>query len=204
MSNHPFDSELTLLHEIACGSKKAFEKVYDRYFIQVCYFCRRYIRDEKAAEDLTLETFLKLWERFPHFTSLESIQAFLRVTAKNACLNYLRGQARMTARQKEMAYLLAQGGEDELAEQQITARVYEHVHNEIEKLPPQVRKVFRLAYVDGLSNQEIADLLKINNQSVRNHKASALKYLRMRLLQKDLYRICTLLSIFFLKFYFLL
>ena len=198
MSSHPPDTELILLHEIASGSKKAFEKVYDRYFVSICYFCRRFVRDEKAAEDITLETFLKLWERFPQFTSLQSIQAFLRVTAKNACLNYLRGQARLSVRERELAYLLAAEDEDTLAEQQVTARIYQYIYNEIEKLPPQVKRVFTLAYIDGLSNQAIAEQLRITNQSVRNHKSNALKLLRMALLEKDLYKIFCLFGLLLL------
>lgn len=195
MPDNSFDNELILLQEIAKGTKKAFEAVYDRYYISIFYFSRRFVRDEKVAEDITLETFLKLWERFPQFTSLQGIQSFLHVTAKNACLNHLRSQARMSAHQRELAYLLAQGGEETLADQQVTARIYQYIYNEIQKLPPQVRRVFTLAYIDGLSNQVIAEQLNINNQSVRNHKANALKHLRMALLEKDLYRICSLLCV---------
>jgi RNA polymerase sigma-70 factor (family 1) len=195
MPDNSFHNELILLQEIAKGTKKAFEAVYDRYDISIFYFSRRFVRDEKVAEDITLETFLKLWERFPQFTSLQGIQSFLHVTAKNACLNYLRSQARLSAHQRELAYLLAQGADETLADQQVTARIYQYIYNEIQKLPPQVRRVFTLAYIDGLSNQAIAEQLNINNQSVRNHKANALKYLRMALLEKDLYRICSLLCV---------
>jgi RNA polymerase sigma-70 factor (family 1) len=195
MTDSSFDNELILLNEIAKGSKKAFEVVYDRYYIGIFYFARRFVREEKIAEDITLETFLKLWERFPHFKSLQNIQAFLHVTAKHACLNHLRSQARMSAHQRELSYQLAQNGEETLADQQVTARIYQYIYNEIEKLPPQVKRVFTLSYIDGLSNQAIAELLKINNQSVRNHKANALKYLRMTLLEKDLYKICSLLCL---------
>lgn len=201
MPDNSFDNELILLQEIAKGSKKAFEAVYDRYYIAIFYFARRFVRDEKAAEDITLETFLKLWERFPQFTSLPGILSFLHITAKNACLNYLRSLARMSARQRELAYVLAQGGEETLADQQVTARIYQYICKEIEKLPPQVKRVFTLAYIDGLSNQAIADQLNINNQSVRNHKANALKYLRMTLLEKDLYKICSLFCVVMVNFF---
>jgi RNA polymerase sigma-70 factor (family 1) len=201
MPDSSFDNELILLNEIAKGSKKAFEVIYERYYIGIFYFARRFVREEKVAEDITLEAFLKLWERFSQFTSFQGIQAFLHTTAKNACLNHLRSQVRMSAHQRELAYLLAQGADDTLAEQQVTARIYQYIYNEIEKLPPQVRRVFKMSYIDGLSNQAIAEGLKINNQSVRNHKANALKHLRMTLLEKDLYGIFTLLCLLLLNYF---
>jgi DNA-directed RNA polymerase specialized sigma24 family protein len=42
-----------------------------------------------------------------------------------------------------------------------------------------------MAYLEGLSNGQIAEVLQINNQSVRNHKQRAIKLLRMALLNKN-------------------
>jgi len=61
--------------------------------------------------------------------------------------------------------------------------VLKAIHKEIEKLPRSCRQVFKMAYLEGLSNSQIAETLSINNQSVRNHKLRAIKILRMALLR---------------------
>ncbi|HMH20397.1 MAG TPA: RNA polymerase sigma-70 factor [Puia sp.] len=197
----PEDSpdEEVLLQMVAKGSKKAFETLYNRYYISIFYFTKRFVADQKAAEDITTETFLKLWERLSHFVSLEGIRAFLHTTAKNACLNHLRNETRQSTHQRELAYLLNQPGAEDAEEHQIRARVYQYIYAEIEKLPAQIKRVFKMAYIEGLSNQEIADRLKINNQSVRNHKARALRHLRMALWDKDLYEIMLVFLAFSLR-----
>lgn len=198
MADHSFDD--TFFLRVAGGDKKAFEKVYNTYFISLFYYARRFVRDEKAAEDITLESFLKLWTHFREFTSISGIKAFLHTATRNACLNHLRSNLRRSASQRELAYLLVQDHEEALAEQQITVNVYQAIFEEMENLPPQVRKVFYLSYIKGLSNQTIADLLQIQNQSVRNHKANALKLLRLALLQKDIFKAISLFFYLFLNF----
>jgi len=180
-------AEKSLLKDLQGGSKTAFEKFYRQEYIAVFYTARRFITDIQAAEDLTTETFLKLWERLDAFNSLPAMRSFLFVTIKNACLNHLRAEKRTTGRQQQLSYLLEQEGGEDIANQQLMAVIYQHLEAEIEKLSPQLKRVFKMAYIDGMSNEDIATALGINNQSVRNDKARALKQLRLAFAGKDMY-----------------
>ncbi len=55
----------------------------------VFYFSRRIIIEQQAAEDLTMEAFLKLWQRINDLINVNVFHSFLYTTTKNACLNYL-------------------------------------------------------------------------------------------------------------------
>ncbi len=83
------------------------------------------------------------------------------------------------------------------SDEPIPSIVYQYIYDEIEKLPEPTRKIFKMAYVDGLSNEEISLALGLTNASVRNYKTRALKTLRMALLQKDMFAF--LLSFFLFK-----
>lgn len=163
--------------------------MYDLYFFTIFYFARRFVPDQHAAEDITTEAFLKLWPRLTNFNSLAAMQSYLHVTARNACLNYLRNVKRKSTQQEQLQYLLQQGSADSFAEQQLQAEVYKQIYEEIEKLSPQLKKIFRMAYIEGLSNEAIAEQLGINNQSVRNDKSRALKQIRMAMMDKGIYGI---------------
>jgi len=180
-------TEPELLQQIANGSREAFEIIYKRNFISVYYFAKRFVADKQAAEDITTETFLKLWERLRNFNNLQSIRSFLFTSVKNACINYNRSDKRANARNEEFNYLSSVANDDEPADEDITGKVYQYIFDEIEKLPAQLKKVFKMAYLEGMSNEAIAQALDINNQSVRNHKARALKVLRGILSDKDVY-----------------
>jgi len=116
-----------------------------------------------------------------------AMHAFLQITVKNACLNLLRSRQRESARYLELYNLLEQNDPQAFDQQQLTAQLYQHIYEEIEKLSPQLKKVFMLAYIEGLSNEEIALQLDIHNQSVRNDKARALKQLRLALAGNEAY-----------------
>ncbi|HTJ11788.1 MAG TPA: sigma-70 family RNA polymerase sigma factor [Dinghuibacter sp.] len=196
MTDRLFEQEPVLLAELRKDNKKAFAWVYDRYYIGLFCFVRRWVREQKAAEDVTTETFIKCWERRARFDSLDAVQAFLHVTARNACLNHLRSLARSGARERAFTEWLAQedralAREDGPSEDSLL----DHVCLEAERLPPQLRRVFKLSFIDGLSNQTIADQLHINNQSVCNHKARALQYLRAALVNKDVYKLWLLTAL---------
>lgn len=180
-------TEDELLHLIASGSKEAFEIIYKKNFISVFYFANRFVADKQAAEDITTEIFLKLWERLSNFNNLQSIKSFLLTSVKNACINYNRSDKRALTRNQEFNYLTSVDNDDEPFDEDVTGRIYQYIFDEIEKLPTQLKKVFKMAYLEGMSNEQIAKELDINNQSVRNHKVRALKALRGILSDKDVY-----------------
>jgi RNA polymerase sigma factor (sigma-70 family) len=55
------------------------------------------------------------------------------------------------------------------------------VLDEIEKLSPLVRSIFKLSYLEVKSNAEICEILGLKDKTVRNKKAEALKAIRIRL-----------------------
>ncbi len=140
------------------GRKKAFEIVYGHYYVSVFYLAHVFVRDKKIAEDITLEVFSSLWERFPHFTSFHQVQDFLQTTTRRVC-----------------------GYKEEVSDnQQVIARVYQYIYTQIQQLPPHVRRVFKRAYIQGLSGDEIAGRIKL-----RNHKAGVFKSLRVAVHEKS-------------------
>lgn len=181
------DSDENLLQLLKQNVSKGFEVLYNQQFTTVFYFARRIVAEQQAAEDITTEAFLKLWQRMNDFTNVSAIRSFIYTTTKNACLNYLRDSRRHTNEIEKMAYLLEQNDESLLAMEQINADIWQHIYTAVENLSPQLKKVLKMAYIDGLSNEEIAETLGINNQSVRNDKTRALKEVRLTLLEKNLY-----------------
>jgi RNA polymerase sigma-70 factor (family 1) len=175
------------LAELQRGSQAAFARLYNQEFTSVFYFARRFVADSQAAEDITTDTFVKLCERLNDFESIEAIHSFLMVTVKNACLNHLRSVRRENLRYEELRYLLEEDDSDIQLNTQLTAHIFQHIYEEIEKLSPQLKKVFTMSFIEGLSNEEIARQLGINNQSVRNDKSRALRQIRLALSDKHTY-----------------
>lgn len=185
-----------LIFQFNQGNTEAFTAIYNRYYSTLYYFIKRFIPEHEDAEDITADVFVKLWNLRTNLHTINNIEAFLYITGRNACLDFLRHMQRRNIRQKELLQSLLQEPEEGRLEEDVKALVLQAIHAEIEKLPRSCRTVFQMAYLEGMSNGEIAEALNINNQSVRNFKLRAVKLLRIALLNRNML-VSTFITIYF-------
>jgi RNA polymerase sigma-70 factor (ECF subfamily) len=178
--------ENDLIVQFNQGDTEAFTTIYTRYYCTLYYFVKRFIPEREDAEDITADVFVKLWKLRANLQTIKNIEAFLYITGRNACLDFLRHIQRRHLRQKELLQALLQEPEEGILEDDVKTLVLRTIHAEIEKLPRSCRTVFKMSYIEGMSNSEIAEALNINNQSVRNFKLRAVKLLRIALLNKNM------------------
>lgn len=167
------------------GEPDALHALLKLFYAPLCLFAERLTRDRLAAEDIVGESFIKLWNKRSDFGSVQNTKAFLYITTRNACLNMLKQARRDSLSQKQLAYLTGER-EEYVLNEMIRAEVLQEIMLEIEKLPEQCGKVLKLGYLEGLKNQEIADLLKISVHTVKNQKARAIQLLKIKLRDRDL------------------
>lgn len=179
------------------GSRGDFKHVYDLYYKVIYTFAYNLVKDTEEAQDITTETFIKLWGLHGNFENLLNIKAFLYITARNFCLDYFRKLQRQRSSQKEILYLLR--GENEVENMMIDAEVFDELSGQIENLPGQCKKIFKLIYFDNLKTAEVSERLGISAQNVLNQKQKAIRILRSQLFSKVLMpaELC-LLAFFFL------
>ena len=174
------DTDPNIIDEFKRGDSGAFAVFFHLHYRPLCYFAAQLVGDQSEAEDIVKDTFVKLWHKHRDFESPENIKAFLYITTRNAGLNYIRHLQVKDAFRKELAYLGEGKGEELVLNQLIRAELLQKIYNEIEKMPEKRREVFKLAYFEGLRNEEIADYLHISVHTVKEHKGKALTFLRSR------------------------
>ena len=174
-----------LISQFNHGDAEAFTAIYNKYHLTLYSFVNKFLPEREDAEDITADVFVKLWKLRANFDNIKNIEAFLYITGRNACLDYLRHLQRQHEKQKELLHVLLQEPADGILQENLKAEVLKSIHKEIDRLPRSCRKVFKMSYLEGLTNSQIAETLKINNQSVRNHKQRAIKILRIALLNKN-------------------
>ena len=164
------------------GSKEAFAEVYNAHYSRLYAFIKKLVDDKEEAQDITTETFVKLWKLHANFNTAENIKAFLYITARNACMDFLRYRQRQITNKQEFNYVqLQQEGTVSTSNDEIKTLVLQHIHNEIENLPAQCKRIFKMAWLDGRKNAEIAFAMNLTEQTIRNQKARAVKILRLAL-----------------------
>lgn len=157
------DSHLNLLRE---GKQKGLRYFMQKYLRELTYFAQRIVKREEVAEEIVQDTFVKVWEARQNFKSSENIKAFLYISTRNACFNHLElADTRRRTNYDELSEEILQPGNDVLTGI-IHTETIALIHQELERLPTQQAKVFRLSYFEGLSTEEICLELGISPNAV--------------------------------------
>ena len=163
-----------------------YNEAFHNYYRVLCFFCEGIIKSKEDSEDIVQDIFLKLHQKREN-TTQETVKAFLFVSVKNRSLNYVRHQD--TKRVYEKVMQSASYTEEHLLNRLIHAEFMRLVMEEIERIPGEKKKrVFKLCYLNGMSNQEIAALEGTSVNTIKEHKGKALAYLRSVLANFKPYR----------------
>jgi RNA polymerase sigma-70 factor (family 1) len=173
-----------IVYELKKGNSRALTSIFNLYYDALCFFAERMVVSREEAQDIVEETFIKLWHLHGNFQTMQNVKAFLYITTRNACLNYLRQSERASQQQQDMAYALA-GNDEHLLSEITRTEVLREVHAAIESLPPQCRKIVRMSFVEGLKNHEIAEQLRLSVHTVKNQKVRAIYLLKIKLLNRN-------------------
>ena len=179
-----FSDDIELVEYFRQGEGRAFKRLHDHFFRQLCYFADKLIENKEEAEDIVTNCFVKLWEKRNDFNSVQKIKSFLYLSTRNACLNWLKHIRVENRSFKEIRFL--SGNEDPILNELVEAQVLQAIYEEIENLAPQCREIFKLLFLKGKSTAEIAEQMSINVQTVRNQKTKALQEIRMAMFKRDL------------------
>ena len=165
-----------------------FRFIFDKYYITLCMFANQYVEDDALAADIVQECFVKLWQLRDDFMYVDQIKSFLYTSVRNKSLNELEHTKVMN----EYAQKVMEMGKDSFFQDKVIAEEsYRILVDAIDKLPPQMKNIMRLA-LEGKTNPEIAEALNISGETVHSQKKIAYRKLRGYL--KDYY---------YLLFYFL-
>lgn len=172
------DQELNCLSQGSDAS--VFGRVFKDYYRALCYFAGKYVFDKQEAEDIVEEVFEKLWKGDPDLRNSAHLRSYLYLATKRACIDYLRKSDHAKERQMNFAQ---QRGDHEPAyvQELIRAEVLNEIYLEIKRLPEQCSKIVSMSYMEGLKNEEIARILGLSLQTVKNQKSKGITLLKGRL-----------------------
>lgn len=185
-SHFTYYSEPELIQRFTTGEPAAFRAIYKQLYLPVFRFVQQWVNNIEDAEELTADTFVKLWNNRDRFETLDYIRAFLHVTARNACINFLKQLRAKTSRQKELEKQLTINTEPDFVVHEIRQELMKLVYAEVEQMPKKMKEIFLLSYAEGLKPSEIALRLNLSVQTIQNQKANAIRLLKIALADKSL------------------
>jgi len=174
----PTDTELVA--RIAQGDERAFLMLYDRHAARVHSLTLRILSDPMLAEEATQDTFLKLWSRARlYLNERGSLILWLLTIARRTALDRLRleGRRPMLSDANDPDDLWQTIPDQESLPEESRWR---SLHFAVQSLQPEQRQVIELAYYQGLSQSEIAEVLGWRLGTVKTRMRTAMDHLRQK------------------------
>jgi len=162
------------------GDEEAFRVLFETHKDRVYSIALRYAGDSATAMDIAQDTFLKLLSNIQQFRGESSFESWLYRMVVNSCLDYHRKRRRFLPLLDEALDVFRSPRESTLHDL-LREEQEERVQQIVAQLPEEQRIVVVLRYTDGLSYEEIADLLGCRRGTVASRLNRAHKALERRL-----------------------
>jgi RNA polymerase sigma-70 factor (ECF subfamily) len=166
--------EQRIRDRLLAGDEVALGECYDQFASFVYGLALRVVRDVKAAEDLTQDVFLCLWERPGLFDPDKgALRTWLGTLAHRRAVDHVRREeARRRRDETSTARITPTPDVEEMALALVTA---ERVREALDDLPPEQRRAIELAYFDGKTYREVAVIMGIPEGTAKSRLRLALR-----------------------------
>jgi RNA polymerase sigma-70 factor (ECF subfamily) len=166
--------DAALLGLIERGDERAMALLFERYSKVVYSVALRVLRDPASAEDVLQEIFMQVWRNPGGFVATRgSLGGWLAVVARNRSIDALRRK-----RPSEQVEEMALASNYNLADEAERNSLMEKARGVIRLLPMEQRKTLEMAFFDGLTHSEIAEITGDPLGTVKTRIRSALTSLR--------------------------
>jgi len=172
------DSNL-LIQNAKTGSQTAFTALLDIYWSEVYHFILKRTENETDAEDITIETFAKAFDKLSHYKKEFAFNTWLITIAKNVHIDLIRRRKTTTVINinEDEEYLFQEIADDDTLEDQL---IYEQnlatLKHCIKQLKPHYQQIIQLRYFQERTYNEIAEIINepLNNVKIKILRAKKL------------------------------
>ncbi len=175
------DDVLDLLVRLRAGERSALAEAYDRHHAALRAFANKLVGDPSAAEDLVHDTFLALPTAIRRFEGRSSLRTFLVAIAVRLCHKHVRAATRLRGARERVARRDVREDVPLPSAGRARAELAEALARALDTLPIDQRLAFTLCVLDERTSREAAEILGVNEVTVRTRMSRARESLRAHL-----------------------
>ena len=172
-----------LRDRLVFGDESAFTELHERFSSLVYTIAARVTRDGRAAEDVTQEVFLALWQRPHAFDPAKgSLRGWLAMMAHRRAVDLVRREEshRRTSLNGQL-YAGAVNRGDPVGDQVSDTDGAERLHTALRDLPEHLSRAITLAYLEGRTYREVAIELGVPEGTAKSRLREGLRRLSVAL-----------------------
>jgi RNA polymerase sigma-70 factor (ECF subfamily) len=178
--------------------RQVYSNIYERYSQRLLGICLGYVHDIDVAKDILHDAFIIIFSQIGTLREPEKIEQWMCTIARNLSLKHIEKKKIFSGTDVSE---LKELHEEDAAVTGIEAIPFEDLIKAIDELPTQYGKVFRLSVLEGLSHQEIGEMLGIAPHSSSSNLARAKQLLR-KIINQHWGILITFLMLLFAIFHF--
>ena len=177
-------NDIALWEALKQGEKQALEKIYREHVKALLLYGKKFSADEQLIEDNIQDLFIELWKNKANLGNTDSIRRYLLVSLRRKIIrNISRTKKYISNNEPEEYQFQADFAiEDQIIQGELSSEQSTKLKASISKLSQRQQEALYLKYYSEMDYKDIAEIMDINYQSVRNLVFNALKSLRDQML----------------------
>ncbi|HAE68706.1 MULTISPECIES: RNA polymerase sigma factor [Sphingobacterium] len=184
-----------LIDSLKTDGQEGFVAIYRKFYKQLLFFILGYLKENRVAEEIVADVFVKVWERRSDFHTMENLKAFIYISAKNASLNVIRSERSKGIHESLTNYEDLLVDDRDVFSKMIHAELIHSIFIEVGKLPEKQREVFNMTYLEDKTVEEIAEELQMSPTAVYTNRSRAIHTIRTLLGTKNALTLLAFLSL---------
>ena len=166
-SPHAALTDAELVDGIRNGNDRLTSELYRRYNDKVFYRCLSMTKDRELAHDLAQDVFVKVLTNLPKFKGTSDFSFWIYAITYNHCISYLRKNKRLRFEELDEDAEKPDTGNEELHAKVLQELRLSHLQLLLKQLKASEQTLLLMRYRDGISVQQIAELLGLGESAVK-------------------------------------
>jgi RNA polymerase sigma-70 factor (ECF subfamily) len=162
---------------IAEGDEEAFGLLFNKYIEVLKPFAFSITKNEMAAEEMVQETFIRIWLNRDKLAGIENPHSWIFTIACRESIGYLRKKV-LDEKLRQNVAKVSGAAPDAVTEEISLKELKALVHEAVEELSPQRKRIFKMSRNEGMKIAEIAGALNIAPSTVKNILVTSTKQVR--------------------------
>lgn len=150
---------------------QVFKELYDEHAESIYVAARQFLKSSEMAKDLVQEVFTAIWLRRTQLANINNFESYLYGMAKNMACDLIKKALKHELARQEFTALM------EVSDNRAIEKYGHQLEEIVEQLPSKRKEIFRMAKIEGLKYDVIAERLKISTHTVNHNITQALKFI---------------------------